>query len=513
MRQPQHDTSLKSRLANLRDHLAVGLIERETPLRLALLAALAGEHLLLVGPPGTAKSEMARRLRQAFRDAPLFERLLTRFTVPEELFGPLSIKELEADRYHRQTDGYLPSAAFAFLDEIFKANSAILNALLTLLNEREFDNGTERVQTPLICAIGASNELPEGEELAALYDRFLLRCHVAPVSAEGFDTLLELRGDKPPEPPLDLRLSRTSLETFRAEARMVVLPAEVKALLKALRAFLEEQRIPVSDRRWRKIVYLLQVSAWSHGRTEASIWDGWLLQHCTWERPEQREAIFNWYQARLGTVSAAEPERFTKLVGALERQLELEKQSRSQARNEDGQPLFLDENKPVTKPEGKRRKRGSDKELLFLAPAERNRDRTMGGKGMTRAEVEQYFYNHYGYRDAQHSEPYLADKNNYYIEDCQFPPMMEPTRYSVVHVQGRERQVQELIEEVSRYRAGLDAQVQAVTTVVDEHLWIAPGFSGPARSSLEQRQAHANLLAARLEKLRNGVLALPRDAT
>ncbi|CAM4139029.1 AAA domain-containing protein [Corallococcus exiguus] len=501
---------MKTRLATLRDQLAEGLIERETPLRLALLAALAGEHLLLVGPPGTAKSELARRLRYAFRDAPLFERLLTRFTVPEELFGPLSIKELEADRYHRQTEGYLPTAAFAFLDEIFKANSAILNALLTLLNEREFDNGTERVQTPLICAIGASNELPEGEELSALYDRFLLRCHVGPVSAEGFDTLLDLRGTRPPEPPLALRLSRASLDAFRTEARMVVLPADVKALLKALRTFLEGQRIPVSDRRWRKIVYLLQVSAWSHGRTEASVWDGWLLQHCAWERPEQREAIFHWYQERLGTLSPSEPERFSKLVGALEKQLELEKQSRSQARNMKGQPLFLHEDKPVTEPEGTRRKRGADKEPLFLAPPERHSERTLGGKGMTRAEIEHHFNGHYNYN--RHAA-YVADENNHYMEPYRFPPMMEPTRYSAVHIQGRERQVQELTAEVARYRAGLDAQVQSITTVVEDHLWIAPGFSRPARASLEQRQAHAAILSARLEKLREGFQVLPQDAT
>ena len=138
--------------------------------------------MLLLGPPGTAKSELGRRLSRICQGT-YFERLLTRFSVPEELFGPLSMTALEQDKYVRQTKGYLPEASVAFIDEIFKANSAILNSLLTILNERLFDNGATRTAVPLICLVGASNELPESEELDALYDRFLLRYPVSQVSS------------------------------------------------------------------------------------------------------------------------------------------------------------------------------------------------------------------------------------------------------------------------------------------------------------------------------------------
>ena len=138
------------------------MVERDVEVRLLLLAALCGEHILYLGPPGTAKSELGRRLSRLSRGI-FFERLLTRFSVPEELFGPLSMRALERDEYLRMTEGYLPSASVAFIDEIFKANSAILNTLLTILNERLFDNGTQRNKVPLLCLVGASNEMPESE--------------------------------------------------------------------------------------------------------------------------------------------------------------------------------------------------------------------------------------------------------------------------------------------------------------------------------------------------------------
>ena len=133
--------------------------------------------VLLIGPPGTAKSALARAIAQAF-SGNYFERLLTKFSTPEELFGPVSPKALEQDKFSRVISGKLPEAEFAFVDEVFKANSAILNSLLTLVNERVFHNDGAPIKCPLVTMFGASNELPEGKELEALFDRFLLRFDV-----------------------------------------------------------------------------------------------------------------------------------------------------------------------------------------------------------------------------------------------------------------------------------------------------------------------------------------------
>ena len=349
------DGALTDRLRRLRDALTKGLVERDVAVRLALLAALAGEHLLLVGPPGTAKSLVAHRLRHAFRDATYFERLLTRFSVPDELFGPLSIKGLEEDRYERLTKFYLPTASIAFLDEIFKANSAILNALLTLLNEREFDNGTRRQDTPLVVVVGVSNELPEAEELDALFDRFLLRLRVDPVSKDAFPDLLKTRGDAAPIVPEDLWLTENDLDAARKEAEDIPVPDDMTGLLCDLREWCSAEEMPVSDRRWRKVVKRLQTSAWTCGRDTVSIWDCWLLQHCLWNKAEGREKIHEWYASRVGAATEG-PSRLVRLVRALEGMLKEDKEAISQRRNERGEPLYSGSDGKVTT-----NKKGSDR--------------------------------------------------------------------------------------------------------------------------------------------------------
>jgi MoxR-like ATPase len=329
------------RLRAIIDTLEHGLVERRHCVRLCFLAALAGEHTLLIGPPGTAKSELARRLHTVFRDARYFERLLTRFSVPEELFGPLSIKALEEDRYERHIDGFLPDASIAFIDEVFKANSAILNALLTLLNEREFDNGAGRVHCPLISAIGATNAVPEDEVADAFFDRFLVRVPVAAVSEASFGALLLVGpGCGWTPPPAGLALDKNDLAALAGEAATVGIPEVLLAVLAELRQFFAAQQVYVSDRRWVKIVWLLRIAAASEGRSAVAVWDLLLLPWVTAPDAPRQAAVADWLAARLGVREAYSPERLTRIVEAFEAQLKAEQKASDLDYDESGRLNF-----------------------------------------------------------------------------------------------------------------------------------------------------------------------------
>jgi MoxR-like ATPase len=217
----------------------------------------------------------------------------------DEIFGPLSLRALENDQYVRCIDGFLPTATVAFLDEIFKANSAILNTLLTILNERQFDNGagSKRFDCPLKCVIGASNELPESDELDALLDRFLLRAQVSPVSDDG---LLKILSSSQLSKEDELVNSERNYsdgldEVFRNVSESlpsITMNQNVCILIKDIRNFVTDTLGQyVSDRRLVKAARLLRVSAATHGRKQVDLVDVLLLQHMLWTYPQQKDAL------------------------------------------------------------------------------------------------------------------------------------------------------------------------------------------------------------------------------
>ena len=289
---------MKKRVIQIIEHLNKGIHEREETIAVSFLAALSDQNVFLFGPPGTAKSLIARRLSHAFETNSYFEYLMHRFSTPEDVFGPVSITELKKDNFLRKTEGFLPQSDFAFLDEIWKSSPAILNTLLTIINEKLFRNGTEVEPAPLKALIAASNETPPpGQGLEALYDRFLVRLNVPPMEGtKNFERLLNAQPTRAElELPDGLAIKQAEWEKWRKEIHGVKLSEETQNIIHDIRLSFgekgEELDVYVSDRRWQKAAILLKAAAFFCGRKETNLVDTLLLRHCLWTTKENYEEV------------------------------------------------------------------------------------------------------------------------------------------------------------------------------------------------------------------------------
>ncbi len=446
-----------TQLQDLLNTLGRGLLERDTAVHLALLAALAGEHVLLIGPPGTAKSALARRLHAAFDAGPYFERLLTRFSTPEELFGPLSLKALEHDRYERLVDGFLPTAGIAFLDEVFKANSAILNALLTLLNEREFDNGTQRLRAPLVAVVAASNEVPADEALQAFYDRFLVRVPVSPVGESSFQALLSLSD---PEAPRVLQpLTTAACQALAAAAQQVALGDDFVAGCAALRQWLEKRKAPLSDRRWRRFVGLARTAAASENRPTLDVLDLWLVPYVASSKPDDAPALQQWFLNDALALPASSAPWLARAVEAFEHQLDIEQRApREDALGDDGAGKIA-----LARAIG----------LTETGPADDLTHTAMPRLVSERLQAEQR------------------------------------RRWSSVHIQARVEQVQEIETQVTQARQAWAADHNRLRTAMTNRLWMPPALRQSLLGPYESAEQHLRHVADRLAHTRQGFADLP----
>jgi len=310
--------------------MAEGVYEKEHILAMSLLSAVAGESIFLLGPPGTAKSLVARRLKMIFKDGRAFEYLMSRFSTPDEIFGPVSISLLKnEDRYERVVDGFLPSATVVFLDEIWKAGPSIQNALLTAINERVYQNGRTTMQLPMKVLIAASNELPaENEGLEALWDRFLVRMVSNCIQSESvFYKMIRQKNVTMKPIPDNLLITEKLYEEWQQKIEEIEINNEVCALITNIRKNLkteakkedvEEIDFYISDRRWKKCVHLLQASAFLNGRRCVDQTDIPILIHCLWNKSDIIPTIID---AVGSSLTAPIDDRISKLGKAIDMEL------------------------------------------------------------------------------------------------------------------------------------------------------------------------------------------------
>jgi len=281
---------LTTRLMHLAGALESSFLGKDEVIRLLLICTVAGEHAVLIGPPGTAKSALIRMFARLLQ-ARYFEYLLTRFTEPNEIFGPVDIQAFREGRYQRRVEGMLPESEIVFLDEVFKSNSAILNALLTLLNERRYTSGGVVMRCPLLSCFGASNEVPTDETLTAIFDRFLLRIRSDNLDAYHFQDLLqkgiqnELMGltDAPVQP---LASAQEIQALHRSFAQRMRFSEDFFSAYKGLVFQIRAEGVTLSDRRVVKILKLFAASAYLDGRPQPDASDFFVLKHI-WNNEDQ----------------------------------------------------------------------------------------------------------------------------------------------------------------------------------------------------------------------------------
>lgn len=284
-------SKLQHKFQSISNELKNKFFERDRIIDAALTAVLSKHHMLQLGVPGTAKSALTSEVCRRIEGAQYFEKLLTRFSTPEDVFGPPSLKGLENDEYRRVTTGMLPEAHIAFVDEIFKANAAILNSLLTIINERQFDNPT-RTNVPLVSVFGASNELPEEQELDALYDRFLLRFDVKYLQdGSNWESLIKSGASTNKTDVVPTVVTLDELERAQLEVTNVDLPDEVVSVMRDIKMMLEKDGIVASDRRWKQTVRVLQAWSWLHGNTVVQDSNLDILCDMLWRTPEERTTL------------------------------------------------------------------------------------------------------------------------------------------------------------------------------------------------------------------------------
>ena len=327
------ELTVREHIAQLIELMSQGLYEKEHIMAVALLSAIAGESIFLLGPPGTAKSMVARRLKHVFKGAKSFEYLMSRFSTPDEIFGPVSISKLKnEDKYERLVDGYLPDAEVVFLDEIWKAGPAIQNALLTAINERIFKNGSETLHLPMKALIAASNELPtEDEGLEALWDRFLVRMVSNCISSEKiFYKMVRSKSIEEPVIAENYLVDDALYLKWLSAIQEVEITDEVCRLVTHIRKTLAEQQKKeeittldyyISDRRWKKIFHLMQASAFLNGRNAINVPDSVLLFHCLWNKvdaiPVVLDAVCSAITADLDRKIAQNVKALDKLIAQL----------------------------------------------------------------------------------------------------------------------------------------------------------------------------------------------------